>query len=344
MRRFAMLQDRSLFGAAICLALAVAVVGCSGGDKTDTSASSTSGAAGTATKTDKPLKLAFVTNNSSDYWTIAHKGVEKAQKEFPNDTIEFQMPPSGTPAEQKQIVDDLLVKGIDGIAISPSDPKTQTEQLDKWAAQTLLITQDSDAPQSKRACYIGTDNVAAGREVGQELLKALPNGGKIVAFVGMQDAQNAQDRINGIKDAIKGSKVELVDVRTDNTDHLKAKSNAADVLVSRPDVVGLVGIWSYNGPAIAEAVKEAGKVGKIKIVCFDEEPITLAGVKDGTIYATVVQHPFDFGYLAIKKMHDYLNGDKSAFPANGLNIIATSVLHAADVDAFKANLDKIRNG
>jgi ribose transport system substrate-binding protein len=243
-----------------------------------------------------------VTNNSSDYWTIAHQGVEKAQKEFPNDTIEFQMPPSGTPAEQKQIVDDLLVKGIDGIAISPSDPKTQTEQLDKWAAQTLLITQDSDAPQSKRACYIGTDNVAA------------------------------------------GSKVELVDVRTDNTDHLKAKSNAADVLVSRPDVVGLVGIWSYNGPAIAEAVKEAGKVGKIKIVCFDEEPITLAGVKDGTIYATVVQHPFDFGYLAIKKMHDYLNGDKSAFPANGLNIIATSVLHAADVDAFKANLDKIRNG
>ncbi len=343
-----MMLNRNLFGAALAAAFAVVVVGCSGGDKSDTTAG-TATSAGTsgaptppAPATGKPLKLAFVTNNSSDYWTIAHKGVDKAKAELPNVSVDFIMPEHGTAAEQKQIVDGLLVKGVDGIAISPVNPKNQTEQLSKWASQTLLITQDSDAPNSKRACYIGTDNVAAGKQAGEEIKKALPDGGKIIAFVGDADAQNAHDRIDGLKQALLGSKVELVDTRTDATDHLKAKSNASDILVARPDVVGLVGIWSYNGPAIAAAVRDAKKVGKIKIVCFDEEDGTLAGVKDGTISATVVQQPFEFGYLAIKKLNQYLNGDKSAFPANGLNVIDTKVLHAADVDAFKANLDKLR--
>jgi ribose transport system substrate-binding protein len=340
-----MMQNRNLLSAALGLVLTMVVVGCSGGDKSETAtttASSTGSAPADASKAGKPLKLAFITNNSSDYWTIAHKGVDKAVAELPNVHVDFEMPPSGTAAEQKQIVEDELVKGVDGIAISPKDPKNQTELINTWASKTLVITQDSDAAQSKRTAYIGTDNVAAGRQVGEELKKALPDGGKIIAFVGDADAQNAHDRIDGVKDAIKGTKIELVDVRTDGTDHLKAKSNAADVLVARPDVVGLVGIWSYNGPAIASAVKEAGKTGKVKIVCFDEEDGTLAGVKDGTIAATVVQQPFQFGYLAIKKMNDYLNGDKSAFPANGLNIIDTKVLHAADVDAFKTELDKLR--
>jgi len=336
-----MMLNRNLFGAALAMAFAIVVVGCSGGDKPDAGAPAAGATAGGASKTDKKFKLAFVTNNSSDYWTIAHKGVEKAEKEL-GITVDFQMPPKGTAAEQKQIIDDLLVKGEDGIAISPVAPKNQIELINQWASKTLVITQDSDAAQSKRACYIGTDNVAAGRKVGEELKKALPNGGKIIAFVGDADAQNAKDRIKGITDALAGSKIELVDTRTDGADHEKAKSNVNDVLVARPDVVGLVGIWSYNGPAISSAVKEQNKVGKIKIVCFDEEDGTLAGVKDGTIAATVVQHPFEFGYQAIIKMSKYLNGDKSVFPANGLNVIDTQVLHAEDVDKFKADLDKLR--
>ena len=69
----------------------------------------------------------------------------------------------GTAAEQQRIIDDLLAKGIKGIAISPVDPANQTAMLDRAAAQAVVVTQDSDAPTSKRECYIGTDNVAAGR-------------------------------------------------------------------------------------------------------------------------------------------------------------------------------------
>ncbi len=321
--------------------VAIALAGCNGGSSTEKDAGG-GGATSKAAPEGKHLKLAFVTNNSSDYWTIARKGVEKAEKELPNVEVDFRMPADGTAAAQRQIVDDLKAKGIDGMAISPKDPANQTDMINGVAKGALVFTQDSDAPKSDRACYIGTDNVAAGRQLGEELKKALPNGGRIYAFVGSVDAQNAKDRLDGVKDAIKDSKIILVDTLQDGTDHTKAKTNVADILVKDPNVAACIGIWSYNGPAIYSAVQDAGKAGKVHILCFDEEDQTLAGIKAGTIDATVVQQPFQFGYLAIVNMSKYLNGDKSVVPANKLNIVPTRVIHKDEVDAFKADLDKLR--
>src|SRR6185437_9035603 len=161
------------------------------------------------------------------------------------------------------------------------------------------------------ACYLGTDNVAAGRQAGELIKEAMPQGGRIMVFVGKIDARNAQERYQGIKETLQGSKVEIIDVRTDDTDRVRAKSNVADTLVKYPDVAGLVGLWSYNGPAILSAVQDANKTSAVKIVAFDEEDNTVNGVKQGAIYATVVQQPFEFGYQAIKLMRQYLKGDKS---------------------------------
>src|ERR671932_2076313 len=158
-------------------------------------------------------RLAFVTNNASDYWTIARKGTEKADAEMPNVDVEFRIDSDGTAAEQQRMVDDLLAKGVEGIAISPVDPANQTPMLNNAASKALVITQDSDAPQSNRACYIGTDNVAAGRQAGELVKEALPQGGKIMVFVGKSDAQNAKERFAGLKEALAGSKVEIIDLR-----------------------------------------------------------------------------------------------------------------------------------
>ncbi|HEX3085481.1 MAG TPA: substrate-binding domain-containing protein, partial [Pyrinomonadaceae bacterium] len=103
---------------------------------------------------EKKLKLAFITNNASDYWTIARKGVEQAGRELPNVEAEFKIPGEGTAAEQKRIIDDLLAKGLDGMAISPVDPDNQIQLINDAAKQALVLTQDSDAPKSDRACYI----------------------------------------------------------------------------------------------------------------------------------------------------------------------------------------------
>src|ERR1044072_4954480 len=284
-------------------------------------------------------KLAFVTNNPSEFWTIARKGTEKAAKEIPNIEVEFRIPAGGTAAEQQSIIDDLLANGVNGIAISPVDPANQTPMLNRAASQALVVTQDSDAPNSNRMCYIGTDNVAAGRQAGQLLKEALPQGGKIMVFVGVLDAANAQQRFQGLKEAIAGSNITIIDVRTDNTDRVRAKSNASDSIVTNPDLVGMVCLWSYNGPAILSAVKEANKVDKIKIVAFDEEDETLNGVKDGAIYATVVQQPFEFGYQSMALMAKVLNGDKSQIPASKQIFVPTLAIKKADVEEFTKKIN-----
>jgi len=287
-------------------------------------------------------KLAFVTNNASDFWTIARKGTEKAQHDIPGIEVEFRIPSDGTAAEQQRVVDDLLAKGIHGIAISPVDPANQTPMLNRAASQALVFTQDSDAPNSNRVCYVGTDNIAAGRQAGQLVKEALPNGGKIMVFVGVLDAANAQQRYQGLKEALQGSNVSIIDVRTDNTDRVRAKSNAADTLVNNPDIAGMVGLWSYNGPAILSAVKEANKIGKVQIVAFDEEDPTLEGIKDGAIYATVVQQPFEFGYKSIELMTKYLNCDQSVVPASKQIFVPTLAIKKADVDEFQKKINQLR--
>lgn len=287
-------------------------------------------------------KLAFVTNNASDFWTIARRGTEKADAELNDVSVEFRIPSDGTAAEQKRIIDDLLAKGIDGIAISPVDPNNQIQLINDWARQTLIFTQDSDAPQSGRAAYVGTDNVAAGRQAGGLIKEALPEGGRIMLFVGKTDARNAQERLQGVREALQGTKIEIIDVRTDDTDRVRAKSNVADTLVKYSDIKGLVGLWSYNGPAILNAVKEAGKVNQVKIVCFDEEDETLAGIKDGAINATVVQQPYEFGYQAIKMMAKVLGGDKSVIPAGKQVLVPTLVIKRDNVEDFQRKIKELR--
>jgi ribose transport system substrate-binding protein len=287
-------------------------------------------------------KLAFVTNNASDFWVIARKGTEKAAKENPNIEVQFTIPADGTAAEQQRLVDDLLARGIHGIAISPVDPANQTQMLNRVASQTLVVTQDSDAPNSNRVCYVGTDNVAAGRQAGELLKEALPNGGKIMVFVGVLDAENARQRYQGLKEALAGSNISIIDVRTDNTDRVRAKANAADTLVNNPDIAGMVGLWSYNGPAILSAVKEANKVDKVKIVAFDEEDPTLSGIKEGAIYATVVQQPFEFGYKSMTLMAKILDGDRSQIPASKQIFVPTKAVKKDTVDQFTKDINALR--
>ncbi|MEP6902767.1 MAG: sugar-binding protein [Actinomycetota bacterium] len=323
----------------ICLSITFGLLGLSCKPVATTTTNSTNGNPNTS---GKSFKLAFVTNNASDYWTIARKGVEKADGELDNVTVEFKLPGEGTAAEQKRIIDDLVSTGINGIAMSPVDPDNQTQLINDTAKKALVITQDSDAPNSDRALYIGTDNVAAGRQAGDLVKEALPNGGKIMVFVGKSDARNAAERYKGLQEALKGSNVEIIDIRTDDTDRARAKTNAADTLVKYPEVAAMVGLWSYNGPAILNAVKDANKIGQVKIICFDEEDETLAGVKAGSIFATVVQQPYEFGYQSVKVMAQILGGDKSAIPANKQINVPTKIIKKDTVEEFQKNINQLR--
>jgi ribose transport system substrate-binding protein len=323
-----------------CAALALlCLAGCGNSGSGGDAGAGGKTAASPAPAADGPVRIAFVTNNASDFWKIAEAGTQAAAKELGVE-VQVRKPTAGTAEQQQQIVEDLITTGVSGIAISPKDPANQTEMLNETAAQVNLITQDSDAPESNRLCYIGTNNQDAGREAGKLVKQALPGGGKLIACVGTMDAQNARDRLQGLKEEIVGSGCEVIAVRTDETDRAKAMANVEDALQTNPDIAGFVGLWSYNGPAILNAVKAAGKEGAVKIIAFDEEEETLQGVADGHIFGTVVQRPYEFGYQSVKLLAQLAGGDKAGIPENKTISIPTLSVTQANVEAFREELKK----
>ncbi|AZO65009.1 MULTISPECIES: sugar-binding protein [unclassified Mesorhizobium] len=286
---------------------------------------------------DKPT-LAFVVNGASDFWKAAEAGVKKAQGELPDYDLQLKYPEQSSVAIQQRLMDDLVTAGVKAIMVSAVDPKTSTDGLNKIASETALFTTDSDAPQTKRVAYIGSSNIDAGKQAAEIAKKAMPDGGKCLGFVGLLGADNAKERIEGMKEGLAGSKIELIDVRGDDIDQARAKKNVEDALVASPDVTCMVGFYSYNTPRIYEALRDAGKLGQITVVGFDDDPITLGGVKEGTVAATVVQQPFEWAYQGMKLMAAYLKGDKSGVPADGLIIVPTKIIGKDDVDAYAANL------
>ena len=154
-----------------------------------------------------------------------------------------------------------------------------------------------------------------------------------MVFVGVLDAANAQQRYQGLKEALAGSNVSIIDVRTDNTDRVRAKSNASDTLVNNPDIAGMVGLWSYNGPAILGS-QRSKQTRQSEDHRLRRRRRNLNGIKDGAIYATVVQQPFEFGYQSMALMSKVLNGDKSGIPASKQIFVPTIAVKKADVESL----------
>lgn len=287
--------------------------------------------------------VAFISNNSSEFWTIAERGTEKAAKEF-GVNVEFKRPAQGTSENQRRFIEDLRAKGIKGFAISPNDAVGQSDFLKKTNEAIPVVTQDSDVPDlSARRCYIGTDNVKAGMAAGELVKEALPDGATLVIYVGKLDVQNAVERRKGVvvalaggedkckdeleqlkqgKYPIKFGKYTLVDTKTDNVSQDDCRKKVDDTIVKNPEVNCMVGLWEYNPPAMIQGVRAAKKEGQITIIGFDENDQTLDAIKEGTVYGTVVQNPFMFGYEAVKILAGLAKGD-------------AKVLERPDIDSDK---------
>lgn len=342
---------------ALCVAVLLSVAGCDresadsssgGGASTGPSTPTTKGGAG-----GKP-RVAYVTNGVDPFWTIASKGANAGAAEFNADvTVIF---PSNA-EDQKQKIEDLLIGGINAIAISPIDAKNQTPMIDEAAKQVPVITHDADAPESKRLMYIGVENYDAGRMCGQLVKEALPSGGKVAIFVGRMEQDNAVKRRQGVIDElldrakdvnrfdepgkeIKGDKYTVVATLTDQFDRARAKANAEDMLSVHPDLGCMVGLFAYNPPLCLEALRSQGKLGQVKVVGFDEQDGTLQAIRDGHCHGTVVQNPYEYGRQSVKVLAALVRGDKSVIPKGGFSDIPARQIRKDTVDAFWEDLKK----
>ena len=305
-------------------------------------------------------RLAYVTNGVDPFWDTAAAGVKAAEKEF-NVKCEIRMPPKGI-VDQKRMIENLLAQGIDGIAISPIDAKNQVGLINDACSQTHVITHDSDAPGSKRLCFVGMNNYRAGRAAGKLVKEALPNGGKLMIFVGRLEQLNAQQRRQGVIDelldrpeqaidgmkfdgpgkALSGSKFTILDTRTDNFDYARAKANAEDAMAANPDLDAMVGLFAYNTPKCLEAVKEARKLGRIKLISFDEQDAVLQGILDGHVHGTISQQPYEYGYQSIRILNALSKGDKSVLPKGGFYEVPIVEVRKGNAEEFRAKLKKLQ--
>jgi ribose transport system substrate-binding protein len=339
------------------LLLLAAMMGIGGCSQSSTSGT---GSGGTRASGKKPT-VAYVTNGIASFWVIAEAGAKAAGKEF-DVNVEVRMPPSdGAVANQKRMIEELLTMGVDGIAVSPIDPDNQTDILNAAAEQTKLITHDSDAPKSKRIAYIGVDNYAAGRICGELVKSAMPEGGSVMIFVGRIEQLNAKLRRQGLIDelldrshdsnrydepgqVLKGDKYTILDTRTDNFDFGAAKALPEDAIAKHPELGCMVGLFAYNPPYLLEALKGADKLGKIKVVAFDEQDETLQAIADGHCYGTVVQNPYMYGYESVRVLAGLARGDDSVLPKDGFLDIEARKITKDNVKEFWDELKRLTSG
>jgi ribose transport system substrate-binding protein len=311
---------------------------------------------GDSPKDERP-RVAFITNCVDPFWDLARKGAEDAAREL-NVNLDYYAPPGGEIGEQKRKVEDLLARGVAGIAISPIDADNMAGLVDLACAQTHVVTHDSDAPGTKRRCFIGCDNYAAGRAAGALVKEALPDGGQVILFVGRLEQDNAKKRRQGVIDELLGRDHEpgrydgndgplegggftVLDTRTDEAKPAQAKANAEDALAVYPDLDAMVGLFAYNGPACLEAVKAAGMLSKVKIIAFDEARATVQAVLDGQMQGTISQQPYQYGYESVRILSALHGGDESVLPAGGVLRVRHMVYRQDNAQELLDLLDEV---
>ena len=290
------------------------------------------GALSNSTPTTRPV-VALLVGGPNPYWQTVIHGARQAAKEH-NVELKVFVPEAGGSDQTRQL---MLIDPatVDGIAISPLQPDEQTRTISRLASLTNVVTYDNDAPQSLRHLHVGANNYVAGRLCGDLVRQALPDGGTLAIFVGDNVRENSRLRIEGLIDALKGAKQDpssdfkpptdtveagdytIVDIYLDGNIAEKCKENASEALEKYPDLKGMVTLYGYNAPACLEALDKADKLGKVKVVAFDEYEPTLKGIESGDVFATVVQDEYKYGYEAIRLLADLARSEKTDIPVAG---------------------------
>lgn len=290
-------------------------------------------------KSDK-IKIGVVTNCTDPFWDLCEAGAKKAEQDFDVEVL-FRQPEKLDASVQLPIIEGFLQQNVKGLAVSVINPKGQKKDITRYASEVPLLTMDNDADaDTGRLCYVGVDNIEAGKAVGRLVKKSLPpeKGGVIAMFIGSDISANGGARIKGVLDELATPQANGTPAtRTFNGKETQGKmygnyflvdgeakvdggpdknpqqipDTMLDRLVGVQDVC-LIGLYAYNPPAILTAVRKHERIGNVKIVGFDENPVTLRAIGTGEIEGTVVQDPYNYGYKSVEILAAIAkNGDKS---------------------------------
>lgn len=291
-------------------------VGCSSSSNTASKTGNEVGNGDSASSTTK--RIVLLNNTDSPFWDAARAGIAQAVKDLKLEDQGYTARMDSNDGTEQGQIEKLRQYGtqsdIVAVIISPTSANNPgiADELSNLKQKGLIVgCFDSDLDpkfQSLREFYVGTNNIQGGKVLGTAAKNLKPDGGAYVQFVGLDSQQNAIDRMNGFTEAT-GEKYVQKDRRLDDADRNRARDNVRSVIDKYPDLNILVGIWSYNAPAIVDVVSERKARDKFAIVTFDAEQLAIQQMQNGQIDAMVVQNPFGMGYESVRYAFAKLTGD-----------------------------------
>ena len=266
-------------------------------------------------KDTKDITIAVVPKVAVPFFDDCNKGASAAATA---DEVQYQwvVPQNTQGSTQVKILEDLMSRKVDGIAISVNEPKSVESIIKRAVASGIkVVTFDSDSAKSGRSMYIGTSNGAAGETMGESMAKAVGGRGEVAIVTGQLGAANLNERIAGIKQALaKYPDIKLVATEGTEDDLARAVSVVEALFRGHPNLKGIFGVSQVGGPSVAKvmATKEFGsKKGAVKVFAFDDLPDTVKGVKEGYIQGIMVQRPVTMGKLAVDHLVAQVQGKET---------------------------------
>ncbi|HVP10796.1 MAG TPA: substrate-binding domain-containing protein [Phycisphaerae bacterium] len=301
---------------------------------------------GCSKKDDSPgqvYKIGLIAKSESNPVFLATRvGAEDAARELGKKygikiEILWRTPAAEDAQKQASLIEQLLVVGADGIAISCSDATKVTGAINAAVDKGVpVVCFDADAPDSKRFVYCGTDDVECGKQVMRELAEQLgPAGGKFAVLAGNQTAPNLQARTRGVREELaKHPACKLVDVYYHSETPQDAAAKVQEVQTANPDIVGwvMVGGWALFSDGLTH-----WPPGKVKIVSVDALPAQLKYLDLGVAQALYGQRVHQWGYRSVELLIDKLLNGKA--PQNVRDIMELDRVTKDNVNEYRKNWD-----
>lgn len=291
--------------------------------------------AGTAAVAQEEITIAVIPKVAVPFFDDVNTGAQEAADRLGVD-YQWVAPQNTQGATQVKIVEDLIARQVDGIAISVNEPKSVEGIIQQAVdAGIKVLTFDSDSAESGRSMYIGTINQEAGAVMGRSMAEALGGEGKVAIVTGQLGASNLNERIAGIEETLaEFPGIEIVAVEGTEDDLARAVSVTEALLRANPDLAGIFGVSQVGGPAVSKVLAQqefADRAGNIAVFAFDDLPDTLQGVKDGYINGIMVQRPVTMGRLAVEHLVAQINGEETESSDVDTGV---TVVNAENLDSY----------
>lgn len=254
----------------------------------------------------------------NDYWRLVEEGAQKAAVEH-GVLLEYAGPKQANIEEHLKTIEMSMASKVDGIITQGLSDEQFTPLINRVVEKLPVITIDTDAANSNRIAYIGTDNYYSGFLAGKALIKDTNGQANVAIITGNFYANHQQQRVQGFRDAVESEEgITILTVEESEISRVRAAEKAYQIVTEYPEVNAFYGTSALDAIGIAQVVEKFREHDQVYIIGFDTLPETLKYITKGTIKATVVQEPFEMGYEAVVMMIDLIEGKKVP-PVNHTN-------------------------